>query len=259
MRTWKEGNLRITIKDKQEIQAMREGGKILGIVLHELGKMAAPGITTAQLDTKAEEIIADHGAVPSFRGYRGFPSALCTSINEQVVHGIPGPYVLKEGDLLTIDAGVLYKEFHTDSAITVGIGRIDESIARFIATAEKALSKAIETVRPGIRVRNISGVIQDIVEKNGYSCIRDLVGHGIGKNLHEDPQIPNFRDGDPGPILQAGMTIAIEPIIAMGDFDVKILRDGWTFVTKDGSLAAQVEHTLAITEKGAEILTRRPN
>jgi len=259
MKIWREGNLRITIKDKQELQSMREGGKILGLVLHELEKAAIAGITTAELDKIAEEIIHKHGATASFKGYRGYPASICTSVNEQVVHGIPGNYVLRDGNILTIDAGVFYKDLHTDSAITIGIGNIDENKRKFIATAEKALAKAIETVKPGIRVRVISGVIQDIVEKNGYSAIRDLVGHGIGKELHEDPQVPNFRDGDPGPILQAGMTIAIEPIIAMGDYSVKILRDGWTFVTKDGSMSAQVEHTIVVTEKGAEILTKRPD
>jgi len=258
MRTWKEGNLRITIKDKQELQIMRESGKILGIVLHELQKFAVAGITTAALDEKAAEIIKSYGAKASFKGYHGYPANICTSVNDQVVHGIPGNYILRDGDILTIDAGVLYKEFHSDSAITIGIGALEPAKLKFIATAEKALAKAIATVRAGIRVRQISSVIQDTVEKNGYSCVRDLVGHGIGKQLHEDPQIPNFRDEDPGPILQTGMTIAIEPIITMGDYKVKILRDGWTFVTKDGSLSAQVEHTIAVTEKGAEILTQRP-
>ncbi len=258
MQIWKEGNLRISIKNRQEIQIMHEGGKILGLILHELGLMIAPGVSTGDLNRKAEELMRQYGVEASFKGYRGYPASICANINEEVVHGIPGPRKIKEGDNVTIDCGVFYKGFHTDSAIACGAGKISEEKQKFISTIEKALRKAIEAVRPGIRVREISGVIQDTVEKNGYSAVRDLVGHGVGQQLHEDPQIPNFRDSDPGPILQAGMTIAIEPIIAMGKCDVKILKDGWTFVTCDGSPAAQVEHTVAITEKGAEILTKRP-
>lgn len=258
MRIWKEGNLRIGIKDKQELQSMRESGRILGIILHELEKMIAPGITTLELDTKAEAMMKEYKVVPSFKGYHGYPNVICTNINEEVVHGIPGKRILKEGDIITIDCGVIYEGFHSDSAITKGVGTIDDNKKKFIATVEKALKKAIETARPGIRVRQISNVIQNIVEKDGYGVVRELVGHGIGKKLHEDPCVPNFRDEDPGPILQTGMTIAIEPIITMGDYDVKLLKDGWTYVTRDGSLAAQVEHTIAITEKGSEILTKRP-
>ena len=259
MQTWTEGKLQIGIKNRQELAAMREGGKILGIVLYELGKMVAPGITTADLDRKAEQLMKEFGVQASFKGYHGYPATICVSINEEVVHGIPGPRKIKEGDIVTIDCGVLHLGFHTDSAITKAAGKTDEKSHLLIATAEKALVKAIETVRPGVRVGAISGIIQDTVEKNGFSVIRDLVGHGIGQKLHEDPQIPNFRDKDPGPILQPGMTIAIEPIIAMGNYEVKILRDGWTFVTRDGSRSAQVEHTLVVTEKGAEILTKRPD
>jgi methionyl aminopeptidase len=257
MRTWKEGSLRITIKDKQEIGIMREGGKILGLILSELGKMIVPGTTTKELDDRAEELMRKYGVQPSFKGYRGYPAAICASINEEVVHGIPGRRKILEGDIVTIDCGVYHKGLHTDSAISRGAGTIDPEKSRLIATAEKALAKAIESVKPGIRIRTISEIIQNTVEKNGYSVIRDLVGHGIGKEIHEDPQIPNFRDKDPGPILQPGMTLAIEPIIAMGDYNVKILRDGWTFVTRDGSPSAQVEHTIAVTEKGSEILTAR--
>lgn len=258
MQIWKEGKLQIGIKNRQEIAAMREGGKLLGMILHELGKMVAPGITTADLNSKAEQLMKEFGVQASFKGYHGYPATICASINEEVVHGIPGPRKIKEGDIVTIDCGVLHLGFHTDSAITKAAGKTDDKSLLLIATAEKALVKAIETVRPGVRVGAISGIIQDTVEKNGFSVIRDLVGHGIGHKLHEDPQVPNFRDKDPGPILQPGMTIAIEPIIAMGNYEVKILRDGWTFVTRDGSRSAQVEHTLVVTEKGAEILTKRP-
>ena len=258
MKIWKEGNMRIGIKDKHELNLMREGGKILGLILHELAMEIEPGITTLELDTKAEELMKKYKVKPSFKGYKGFPNVICACINEEVVHGIPNNRKLKEGDIITIDCGVIHGDFHTDSAITIGVGKIDPKTEKFIKTCEKALSKAIETVRPGIRVRDISKIIQKTIEKNGYSVIRDLIGHGIGHNLHEDPQIPNFVDDEPGPILQAGMTIAIEPIISMGNYGIKLLHDGWTYVTKDGSLSAQVEHSIAITEKGAEILTKRP-
>jgi methionyl aminopeptidase len=259
MKIWKEEGMKIFIKDKEEIQAMREGGKILGIVLAEIEKMIAPGITTIDLDIKAEELTKKLGGIPSFKGYRGFRHTLCTSINEQVVHGIPGPVILKEGDILTVDCGVLYKGFHTDSAITKGVGEIDSQKQKFINTCEKALQRAIEAARPGIRVKQLSKIIQEIVEKQGYSPIRDMVGHGVGQKLHEDPCIYNFVNDEPSPVLQQGMTLAIEPIISMGDYHIKTLRDGWTTVTVDGSLAAQIEHTIVITEKGAEILTKRPN
>ena len=258
MRFWEEGGLKISIKDDRELNHMREGGKMLGQILHELEKMIKPGVFTSQLNEKAEEMMKEFKVIPSFKGYQGFPAAICACVNEQVVHGIPGEYELKEGDIISVDCGVYHQGLHTDSAITVAVGKIDENAQKFINTAEKALKRAIETAGPGVRVRTISSVIQDIVEKKGYSVIYDLTGHGIGKNLHEDPIVPNFRDSEPGPMLQPGMTIAIEPIFSMGKPEIKLLRDGWTYVTFDRSLAIQVEHTIAITQKGAEILTKRP-
>jgi methionyl aminopeptidase len=257
MRTWKEGKILITIKEPWEIKVMREGGIILGWILEELAKKTAAGISTGELDRIAEELMKKKNVKASFKGYRGFPFATCISINDEVVHGLPGKRIVKDGDLVKIDCGVIHKGFHTDSAITVGVGVMDEKKQKFIATAEKALKKAIEKARPGIRIKNLSEIIQKTVEKNGFSVVRDLVGHGIGHNLHEDPQIPNFVDRDPGPILQVGMTLAIEPIITMGDYDVKVRKDGWTYVTADGSLAAHTEHTIAITQTCAEILTKR--
>lgn len=259
MKLWKENGMKIFIKDKEEINIMREGGKILGEILFELEKMVQPGITTGELDEKAEDLMRKYGVKASFKGYQGFPACLCTSVNEQVVHGIPGPYVLKDGDIITIDCGVFHKGFHTDSAITKGVGIIKPEHQKFLNTVEKSLKKTIEAARPGIRVMHLSGIIQDTVEKEGYSPVRDMVGHGVGQNLHEDPCVFNFRANEPSPILQPGMTIAVEPIIAMGNHRIKTLRDGWTTVTCDGSLAAQVEHTLAITQKGCEILTARPS
>lgn len=258
MRIWKEGSMKIGIKDESEIKAMREGGKILGLILTELGTMVRPGMTGLELDQHAEKMMKQYGVEPSFKGYQGFPKVLCVNINEQVVHGIPSDRVFQEGDIVTLDCGVIHQKFHTDSAITVGVGKISPELEKFLKTAEKALQKAIETAKPGIRIRTISAVIQDIVEKNGYGVVQDLIGHGIGYELHEDPQVPNFRDHDPGPILQTGMTIAIEPIITMGSPKIKTLRDGWTIVTTDNSFATQVEHTIAITKNGCEVLTKRP-
>jgi len=258
MKIWREGHMKIGIKDENELKLMRESGRILGLILHELGKHIQPGITGLDLDAIAEKMMKDYGVLPSFKGYKGFPNVTCINVNEQVVHGIPSNIPFKNGDKVTVDCGVIYQKFHSDSAITKVAGTANHEVAKLINTAEKALKKAIETAKPGIRIRTISGVIQDIIEKNGYSVVHDLIGHGIGLNMHEDPQVPNFRDSDPGPILQPGMTIAIEPIFTMGKSDVKTLKDGWTIVTVDGSWAVQVEHTIAITSKGCEILTKRP-
>ncbi len=258
MKIWKEGKMRIGIKDKTEMQYMKESGRILGLILHELEKMVVPGMTSLEIDAKAEAMMKQYKVLPSFKGYNGFPNDLCACVNDEGVHGIPNNYSFKDGGIVTLDCGVVYKNFHSDSAITKGVGSIPSDVQKFINTAEKALSKAVETAKPGVRIRAISGVIQDIVEKNGYSVIRDLIGHGIGLRLHEDPPVPNFRDEDYGPILQPGMTIAIEPIITMGNHKIKLLKDGWTYVTQDHSLAVQVEHTIAITEKGSEVLTKRP-
>lgn len=259
MKIWREGHMKIGIKDEGEIKSMREGGKVLGIILFELGKLIQPGMTGLELDTIAEKMMREYGVLPSFKGYRGFPNVTCININDQVVHGIPTSREFLKGDIVTIDCGVIHNDFHTDSAITKGAGTIKPELVKLVATAEKALKKAIEVAKPGIRIRTISGTVQDIIEKNGYSVVQDLIGHGIGHRLHEDPQVPNFRDADPGPILQPGMTIAIEPIFAMGSARVKTLKDGWTIVTVDGSPAVQVEHTIVITPKGCEVLTKRPD
>ncbi len=258
MQTWKENGMRIFIKNSQELKLMRESGRILGTILSEIERMIAPGVTSLEIDQKVEEMIRSFNVKASFKGYQGFPASVCANINDEVVHGIPNDRKLKEGDIITIDCGVLYKGFHSDSAIQVGVGKISEKTEKFLNTAQKALDKAIKTAKPGIRVGEISGVIEDTITKAGYSVVRDLTGHGIGKNIHEDPPITNFRDRDPGPMLQPGMTIAIEPIINMGSNEVVLGKDGWTYTTKDGSLSTQVEHTIAIIEKGSEILTKRP-
>ena len=258
MRLWKEKKLRIFLKDPEEIRLMRESGKILGLVLSKLEDKIAPGIFTEELDKIAEEIIAQNGAKAAFKGYNGFPKTICCCINEEIVHGIPCKRQLKEGDIVTIDCGVIYKDFYSDSAITRGVGKISEEAEKLIMTSEKALKKAIEIARPGIRIIDIGQIIEKTVAKNGFSIVKDLVGHGIGKKLHEDPQIPNFEDKlDPGPILQPGMTLAIEPIISAGSGEAILAKDQWTYITKDGSLSAQTEHTIAITENGCLVLTKR--
>jgi methionyl aminopeptidase len=237
---------------------MRESGKILGYVLSELEHAITPGIKTIELDQIAERLIKEKGGIPTFKGYRGFPGSICICINEEVVHGIPGNRVIQTGDIVTIDCGVTFNSFITDSAITVGVGPIEPAQQKLINTTQKALDNAIKTAKAGIRTTELSKIIEKTVRKQGYGIVEDLSGHGVGKNLHEDPLILNFYDGEPGPILQPGMTIAIEPIISMNSSKTKTLSDKWTIVTKDNSLAVQIEHTIAITEKGAEILTIRP-
>ncbi len=259
MQIWKEGRLRIGIKNDQEIKSMRKAGKILGFILSEIEKNITEGMTGLELDTIAENIMKEQGVLPSFKGYNGFPNVACININQQVVHGIPSNIPFQTGDIVTFDCGVVVDGLHTDSAITKSVGTPSTEIEKFLKTAEKALEKAIQVAKPGIRIRNISEVIQQTVEKNGYSIVRDLIGHGIGTNLHEDPDVPNFVDPyEPGPILQPGMTIAIEPIISMGGSKIKLMPDKWTYETVDGSLATQVEHTILITKTGCEILTVRP-
>ncbi len=255
---------------------MRQAGKILGQVLSEIEDLIKPGITTLAIDQFAEKRILELGGLPGFKGYNDFPNSICANINDVVVHGIPNQTKLENGDIFTVDCGVIYQGFYSDSAITVLVkeANFDTALAdeqaikmgqvtfaqkqKFINTAYKALEKAIEKIRPGIKTREISGYIEDVINKEGYGIVRDLSGHGIGKQLHEDPFILNFRDRDPGITIQPGMTFAIEPIITMGDYQIKTLSDKWTIVTVDGSLAAQVEHTILITEKGAEILSKRP-
>lgn len=237
---------------------MRKAGEILGLTLGKLELFIKPGMTTSEIDQMAEKIIFENNGESVFKGYHGFPATTCICINDEVVHGIPGNKVILEGDLLTIDCGVSFGGFIADSAITIGIGKIDANKQKLILTAYKALEKGIEAARPGARTTEISKAIEAVVNKQGFGIVRDLSGHGVGKKLHEDPYILNFYDGEPGPVMQPGMTFAIEPIITMGNHLTKTLSDKWTIVTKDGSPAVQVEHTIAITEKGAEILTKRP-
>ena len=237
---------------------MRKAGQILGLVLGKVEKFVKAGQTTAEIDLFAEKLILENGGQPVFKGYRGFPATCCICLNEEVVHGIPGDRIIQEGDIVTIDCGVEYQGFIADSAITVGVGSIKPELDKLIRTAYKALEKGIAAAKPGARTTEISKAIEEVVRKQGFGIVEDLSGHGVGRELHEDPYILNFYDGEPGPVMKAGMTFAIEPIITLGNHRTKTLSDKWTIVTKDGTPAVQVEHTIAITEKGAEILTNRP-
>lgn len=235
---------------------MKEANRIVAEILEALRDKVRPGVTTEDLNVFAEEKVKEKKAKSAFKGYRGYPKALCTSINSQVVHGVPSKTPLKEGDLLSIDFGVYYKGFYGDAAITVPVGRISSEAMRLKEVAEASLYAGIEKAYPGNRLSDISYAIQNLVEGNGFSVVREFVGHGIGRSLHEEPQVPNFGRPGLGIRLKAGMVLAIEPMINAGGSEVNILRDGWTAVTKDGSLSAHFEHTVAITEKGPLILTR---
>ena len=245
----------IIIKSPQEIAIMREGGKILAKILKKVEKEAKPGVTTKELDEYAEKLALKYGSRPSFKGYNNYPSALCVSVNEEVVHGIPSGRKLKEGDIVGLDMGIYYKGLCTDSAVTVGIGKISSKAERLIKVTEQALKYGIDVVKPEAHIGDIGFAIQSYVESQGFSVVRDLVGHGVGKNVHEAPQIPHFGRKGSGLKLKEGMTIAIEPMVNAGKYYVHQAKDGWTFVTSDGSLSAHFEHTMAVTKNGCEILT----
>ena len=245
----------ISIKTAREIEIMKEGGKIAAHILKLLGKSACPGIETRELDQIARQEIKKAGAKAAFLNHRGYPAATCISINDEVVHGIPSDKVIKEGDIVGIDLGVLHRGYHSDTAITVGVGKISAEKKRLLEITEKSLYEGLSLVKEGVYLGDIQSKIQKTIEKAGYSVVRDLAGHGIGKNLQEPPSIPNFGKPKTGPILKEGMVLAIEPMVATGDWHVKILKDGWTVVTADGSDSAHFEHTIAVTKRGFEILT----
>ena len=245
----------IIIKNNKEIALMREAGKLVGETLLLIEEKVRPGITTAELDRIAEEFITKHGAKPSFKGLYGFPASLCISVNEQVVHGIPGGYVLKDGDIISVDCGVQAKGFHGDAARTFAVGNISEEAKKLIDVTEKSFFKGIEYAKVGNRLTDISHGIQSYVEANGFSVVRDFVGHGIGRVVHEDPDIPNFGKPGRGPKLAVGIALAIEPMVNIGNYKVKTLKDNWTVVTSDGSLSAHYENTIVILPDGPEILT----
>jgi methionyl aminopeptidase len=245
----------IVCKSPAELERMRAANVLVADVLVELREMVAPGVTTADLDGFAEGRVRRAGAVPAFKGYHGFPATLCTSVNEEVIHGIPAPRALRDGDIVSIDLGVVLDGFYGDAAITVPVGRITDEAAGLLRVTEEALYLGIEQARIGGRVSDIGYAVQRHVEAHGYSVVREFVGHGVGTALHEEPQVPNYGPAGRGPRLAEGMTLAIEPMVAMGRAAVKVLGDGWTAVTKDHSLAAHFEHTVGITGAGPVILT----
>lgn len=246
----------ITIKSEHEIELMREAGRILSIVHQELANYIKPGISTLDIDKKGHEIIKSFGCTPSFLNYNGYPASICVSVNDEVVHGIPTKKrILHEGDIVSLDAGVIYKGYHSDAARTHAVGEVSEEAKRLIEVTKQSFFEGIKLAKAGNHLHQISKTIQDYVESNGFSVVRDLVGHGVGKNLHEDPQVPNFKERGRGPLLSKGMTLAIEPMVNAGAYDVWWLEDDWTVVTKDGSLSAHYENTVLITDGEPELLS----
>jgi methionyl aminopeptidase len=248
----------IVCRSAAELERMRAAGRLVGEVLTALKPKVVPGVTTAELDEIAEKLIADAGATPAFKGYHGYPATICASINEEVIHGIPsGRRVLQEGDILSIDVGASLEGYFGDSAITLPVGKVSEEAATLLRVTEEALYKAIECAKPGGRVSDIGHAVQQHVEAHGFSVVREFVGHGIGQRMHEEPQVPNYGEAGRGPRLAEGMVLAIEPMVNAGKPAVKVLSDGWTAVTRDKSLSAHFEHTVAVTASGAWILTAR--
>jgi methionyl aminopeptidase len=244
-------------KSRSEIETMSRAGAVVARTLEVLGALVKPGVTTAELDEAAEEHIRSEGGSPTFKGYRGFPAAICTSPNSMVVHGIPGSYRLAEGDLLSVDVGVTLDGFVADSAYTFAVGDVDGDAERLLEVCQAALAAGIEQARAGNHVQDISAAVQRTTEEAGFSVVRSLVGHGIGRSMHEEPQVPNFGEPGRGPLLQPGMTLAIEPMINAGGPDVWMADDRWSISTDDGSLSAHFEHTVAVTENGPLVLTTR--
>jgi methionyl aminopeptidase len=247
----------IIIKSPQEIAVMRDAGKILAEILTVLEQKAAAGMTTADLDSMAAKEMAARGVTPSFLGYRGYPARICVSVNDEIVHGIPGPRVLKAGDIVGIDCGIIFQGFQSDSAMTIGIGEITPEAARLIDVTRESLEQGIKAATAGARVTDIGAAVQAYAERAGYSVVREYVGHGIGHAMHEEPQVPNFGPAGKGALLRPGMALAIEPMVNIGGWETRVGPDRWTVFTKDGSLSAHFEHTIAITDHNPEVLTRR--
>jgi methionyl aminopeptidase len=247
----------IIIKSEREIALMRQAGRIVGTVLETLSRRVKPGMKTKELDIMAAEEVARLGGKPSFKGYRGFPANLCVSVNDEVVHGIPGERVLREGDIVSLDFGAIYSGFHGDGAVTVGVGDIDSKTKELVETTRGALEAGINAARDGARLGDVSAAIQGYAEGKGFAVVREYTGHGIGREMHEEPQIPNFGVAGTGPVLKKGMTIALEPMLNAGDWHTRLGSDQWTVRTADGSLSAHFEHTIAIAGGAAEVLTAR--
>jgi methionyl aminopeptidase len=245
----------IILKSREEIEKIRKSNRIAAQILEKLREIIAPGITTADLDRVAEEMAGRNSARPAFKGYRGYPASLCTSVNSEVVHGIPSARELREGDIVSLDFGILFEGYYGDSALTVPVKEVSPEGMRLIRVTEESLYRGIEQARAGNRLGDISAAVQEHVEAAGFSVVRDYVGHGIGKSLHEDPQIPNYGTRGRGIVLKKGMVLAIEPMVNEGRYNVRVTGDGWTVVTEDGKLSAHFEHTIAISDDGPEILS----
>ena len=243
-------------KSKNELEKMRAAGQLVGLVLQDLREMVESGITTIEIDRRAEKMIRDAGALPTFKGYHGFPYSICASVNEQVVHGFPSDYKLKEGDIFSIDCGVTLDGYVGDTATTVPVGQVSDDWLDLVRVTEECLDRAIEECRPGKHLGDIGAAVQQHAEAHGYSVVRDYVGHGIGRRMHEDPQIPNYGKPGQGPKIKAGYVFAVEPMVNMGTHYTKVLADGWTVITLDGRPSAHSEHTIAITAEGPEVLTK---
>jgi methionyl aminopeptidase len=242
-------------KSKRELEKMRAAGQLVGQALVHLRTLVAPGVTTMEIDQAAEKMIRDAGALPTFKGYNGFPYSICASVNEQIVHGFPSNYRLQEGDIFSIDVGATLEGFVGDTATTVPVGRVSEERLKLLRVTEECLQRAIEQCWPGKHLGDIGWAVQEHAEANGYSIVRDYVGHGIGRRMHEDPQIPNYGRPGLGPKIKSGYVFAIEPMVNLGSHHTKVLKDKWTVVTVDGQPSAHFEHTIAITEEGPEVLT----
>jgi methionyl aminopeptidase len=248
----------IIFKSPSEIDRLRQAGRITASTIERLLPEVKPGVTTKQLDAVAEEHIRREGGTPSFKGYRGFPASICTSINEEVVHGIPGTRRLQDGDLISLDVGAIWEGYHGDSAVTVFVGEPPSGEAeKLVRATEESLEAGISMIRPGGHLSDIGHAVQQVVEGAGFAVVREYVGHGIGRNLHEDPQIPNFGSPGRGPEIRPGLVVAVEPMVIAGDWQTRVLADDWTVVSADGGLAAHFEHTIAVTEDGPEVLTAR--
>lgn len=245
----------IYLKTDEEVELIRESNQLVGKTLAEIAKHVKPGVTTKKLDEIAEECIRSNGALPSFLGYRGFPSSICTSVNDQVVHGIPDDRPLKDGDVVSVDCGVCKDGFHGDSCYTFCVGEVQLEVKRLLEITKEALYKGIDVIRAGARLGDVGSTIQKHCEGNGFSVVREFVGHGIGRSLHEMPEVPNYGRKGSGPLLKDGMTIAIEPMVCMGKKNVYMKDDGWTVVTSDGKVAAHFEHTVVVRKGGVEILS----
>ncbi len=245
----------IIIKTPEEIQIMEENGKLLAQIIKEVAGKVRPGVTTQYLDKAAEDLILKYGGKPNFKGYQGFPATLCTCINEEVVHCVPSKRKLKEGDIVTLDGGLILNGFHSDMAVTIPVGKISLEIQRLVRVTKKALKRGIKKVRPGNTFGDVGNTIQRYIEGQGFSVIRDLGGHGIGRELHEDPQIQNYGKRRQGPKIKEGMVFCIEPMVSTGDWKLKTAKDGYGYQTKDGSLAAHFEHMIAATKDGCKVLT----